>query len=269
MSIPNVLTIAGTDPSGGAGIMADLKTFSALGGYGCAVVTAVVAQNTQGVAAVTPMSASQVRTQLENLLEDVRIDALKIGMLGSSAVIETVADVLGNHPALRDVPRVLDPVMVATSGDRLIDTDAVEALRDVLVPLVDVITPNLAEAAVLLDLEETPVSADARLASRLTELGAGAMLKGGHDGGAMSTDVLLVDGVVTELAEPRVQTRHTHGTGCTLSAAMAALRPQRDSWQDATRDAKTYLTAALTAADRLTVGTGAGHGPVHHFHAWW
>lgn len=267
--IPNVLSIAGTDPSGGAGIMADLKAFGALGAHGCGVVTAVVAQNTQGVAAVTQMTPDQVRTQLENLLDDVRIDALKIGMLGSAAVIETVADVLAHHPALAGTHRVLDPVMVATSGDRLIDADAVAALRERLVPAVDVITPNLAEAAVLLDLADTPTEPSDELASRLAGLGAGVMLKGGHGRGERSEDVLLVDGEVTHLDAPRVDTRNTHGTGCTLSAAMAALRPQRPSWAKAAAEAKQYLTQALAASDRLDVGTGAGHGPVHHFHAWW
>ena len=192
MSIPNVLTIAGTDPSGGAGIMADLKAFGALRTHGCAVVTAVVAQNTRGVAAVTQMTPQQVRTQLENLVDDVRIDALKIGMLGSAAVIETVADVLADHPALRGVPRVLDPVMVASSGDRLIDEDAVTALRERLVPEVDVITPNLAEAAVLLDLDDAPREASDDVARALVTLGSGVLLKGGHGGGATSDDALLV-----------------------------------------------------------------------------
>lgn len=266
---PNVLTIAGTDPSGGAGIMADLKAFGALGAHGCGVVTAVVAQNTQGVAGFVQMTPNVVRQQLENLLDDVRIDAVKIGMLGSAAVIETVADVLTTHPALAAAHRVLDPVMVASSGDRLIDDDAVGALRERLVPAVDVMTPNLAEAAVLLDLAEPPREASDDLAERLTRLGSGVLLKGGHAVGATSDDVLLVDGAATHLSAPRIETRNTHGTGCTLSAAMTALRPQRDSWSQATREAKAYLTRALAASERLDVGTGTGHGPVHHFHAWW
>lgn len=265
--IPNVLSIAGTDPSGGAGIMADLKTFGALGAYGCGVVTAVVAQNTQGVEAVGLLTPDQVRTQIENLLADVRIDAIKIGMLGSAAVIETVADALEAHP---EVPwRVLDPVMVASSGDRLLDEDAVDALRSRLVPTADVITPNLAEAAVLLDLPELPPEPTEDLAARLAQLGAGVMLKGGHGTSDSSEDILLVGGDVTRLSAPRIATRNTHGTGCTLSAAMAALRPQRDGWAEATRDAKDYLTQALAASERLDVGAGTGHGPVHHFHAWW
>lgn len=267
--IPNVLSIAGTDPSGGAGIMADLKTFGALAAHGCGVVTAVVAQNTRGVAGFTQMTPEQVRLQLENLLDDVRIDALKIGMLGSAAVIETVADVLTHHPALADTYRVLDPVMVASSGDRLIDEDAVDALRERLVPAVDVITPNLAEAAVLLDIADVPAAPSDELASRLTELGTGVLLKGGHGSGERSEDILLIDGTFTHLDAPRVDTRNTHGTGCTLSAAMTALRPQRDSWAAATREAKAYLTQALIASERLDAGTGEGHGPVHHFHAWW
>lgn len=266
--IPNVLTIAGTDPSGGAGISADLKTFGALGAFGTSVVTAVVAQNTTGVEAFWQLTGDQVRTQLTNLLADVRIDALKIGMLGSVEVIQTVADVLAHHPALADVPRVLDPVMVASSGDRLISEDAIDTLRSDLLPHVDIITPNLPEAAVLLD-QATPAQATADTARQLAELGANVMLKGGHGSGETSRDLLFVDGNITELSAPRIETRNTHGTGCTLSAAMAALRPQRDSWENTTRDAKNYLTDALAASDRLSVGAGAGHGPVHHYHQWW
>lgn len=277
MTVPNVLSIAGTDPSGGAGIMADLKAFGALGAHGCGVVTAVVAQNTQGVAGVVQLEADFVRLQLENLLDDVRLDALKVGMLGSAAVIEAVADVLENHAALTGVPRVLDPVMVASSGDRLLDDDAVGAIRECLVPLVDVITPNLAEAAVLLDLDERPLEASDDLARDLARLGSGVLLKGGHGSGTTSDDVLVIstdgaaveDATVAHFTAPRINTRNTHGTGCTLSAAMTALRPQRDSWIDVVRDAKAYLTQALAASDHLDVGTGVGHGPVHHFHAWW
>lgn len=164
---------------------------------------------------------------------------------------------------------MLDPVMVASSGDRLLDEDAVDALRSRLVPTADVITPNLAEAAVLLDLPEPPPEPTEDLAVRLAQLGAGVMLKGGHGTGDSSEDILLVGGDVTRLSAPRIATRNTHGTGCTLSAAMAALRPQRDGWAEATRDAKDYLTQALAASERLDVGAGTGHGPVHHFHAWW
>lgn len=262
---PTVLTIAGTDPSGGAGISADLKTFSALGAFGTAVVTAVVTQNTQGVAAVHQLDGPTVAGQLTNLLDDVHVDAIKIGMLGTAEVIEAVAAVLRER---RPAPVVLDPVMVAKSGHRLLAADAVTAMRERLLPEVDLVTPNLPEAADLLgEPEATTLCGMARQARALTELCPGVLVKGGHLEGADSTDLLLVDGRTTELDAPRVDTRNTHGTGCTLSAAIAALRPQRESWADAVRAAKTYLTGALRAADSLSIGSG--HGPVHHFwHVW-
>lgn len=268
--IPNVLTIAGTDPSGGAGIQADLKTFSALGAYGCAVITALVAQNTRGVQAVELVPPSFVAKQIDCLLADVRIDAVKIGMLATGEVVRVVADALRRH-GLTQV--VVDPVMVAKSGDRLLDRDAVAALREELLPLATLVTPNLPEAADLLGRaparrrDEMPGIAAAVLA-----LGPQAvLLKGGHLEEAESPDLLLsaagsLTGSVT-LAAPRIATRNTHGTGCTLSAAIAALLPQRPDLESAVREAKSYLTGALAAADRLSVG--GGHGPLHHFHAWW
>jgi hydroxymethylpyrimidine/phosphomethylpyrimidine kinase len=261
----NVLTIAGTDPGGGAGISADLKTFSALGAYGTAVVTAVVAQNTRGVDDVHQLGGDVVRQQLETLLDDVEVHAVKIGMLGTAEVVHAVADVLRRHapPYV-----VLDPVMVAKSGDRLLAAEAVAALRDDLTPLCDLVTPNLPEAADLLDAPEAGDEAGMR--AQLRELATrcpGVLLKGGHLDGPESTDLLLVDGVVTRLSAPRVDTVNTHGTGCTLSAAIAALRPQVHDWLTAVREAKEYLTGALRAADSLAVGSG--HGPVHHFHDVW
>lgn len=263
--IANVLTIAGTDPGGGAGISADLKTFSALGAFGTAVVTAVVAQNTRGVDTVEQMPASVVRQQLDTLLSDVRVDAVKIGMLGTSEVVHVVADVLREH----GLPHVvLDPVMVAKSGDRLLAAEAVAALRDDLMPLCDLVTPNLPEAADLLSTAEARDEDEMRTQLRdLAELCPGVLLKGGHLAGSVSPDLLLVNGRESRLAGPRVATANTHGTGCTLSSAIAALRPAARSWEDAARGAKEYLTEALRAADRLDVGHG--HGPVHHFHAWW
>lgn len=263
--IPTVLTIAGTDPSGGAGISADLKTFSALGAFGTVVVTAVVAQNTQGVAAIHQLDGHTVAGQLTNLLDDVRVDAVKIGMLGTAEVIEAVADVLRER---KPAPVVLDPVMVAKSGHRLLAPEAVNALRDKLIPLVDLVTPNLPEAADLLQVDEARTVCEMlRQAGALAEVAPGVLLKGGHLDGPDSTDLLVVDGRVTELDAPRVATRNTHGTGCTLSAAIAALRPQRETWVDSVRDAKTYLTGALRAADELSIGSG--HGPVHHFWNTW
>ncbi len=261
----NVLTVAGTDPSGGAGLQADLKTFSALGVYSTGVVTALVAQSTRGVSAVHPVPAEFVTAQLELLLADVRIDAVKIGILESAPVVRAVADVLRRH-ALPYV--VVDPVMVAKSGDRLLAGDAVAALRDELLPYADLVTPNLPEAADLLGEDEARDEAQMRAQlQRLGGLCSGVLLKGGHLAGPDNPDLLLDAGRMHRYAAARVDTRNTHGTGCTLSAAIAALRPQRPDWPGAVADAKDYLTRALLAADRLDVGSG--HGPQHHFHAWW
>jgi hydroxymethylpyrimidine/phosphomethylpyrimidine kinase len=263
--IVNALSIAGTDPSGGAGVQGDLKTFSALGVYGTAVVTALVAQNTRGVAAIHAVPAGFVTAQLDTLLDDVRIDVVKIGMLGTAEVVEAVAAALERR---RPAVVVLDPVMVATSGDRLLAADAVQALRDRLLPLVDLVTPNIPEAAILLG-EDAAVDEDDMLdqLDRLVQLGPAVLLKGGHLLGPDSVDLLHADGTTTRLSAVRVRTRSTHGTGCTLSAALAALRPQHPGWVGTARAAKRYLTGALLAADSLDVGHG--HGPVHHFHALW
>jgi len=263
---PIALTIAGSDPSGGAGIQADLKTFSALGVYGTSVITALTAQNTQGVTGVHVVPAEFVTQQLETLVVDVRIDAIKIGMLANADIVNAVGEFLGRH---HHDHVVLDPVMIATSGDRLLNDDAVQAVRE-LMPLVSLITPNIAEAAALLNTTPARTLADIRLQA-LALQGCGAhrvLIKGGHlDEGDEAVDLLLdVDGE-TLLRAPRIDTVNTHGTGCTLSSALAALRPQRDSWLEAALDAKTWLTAALAAADRLEVGHG--HGPVHHFHQIW
>lgn len=262
----NVLSIAGTDPSGGAGSQADLKTFSALGVYGTSVITALVAQNTRGVAAIHQPPPAFVTAQLDTLFDDVRIDAVKIGMLGTAGVIGAVAAALRRH---RPAFIVLDPVMASTSGDQLLAGDALAVLREELLPVVDLVTPNLAEAAALLGEDGAAASEREALGQlgRLHRLCPGVLLTGGHLGGAESVDLLLVDGTITRLRAPRVATGNTHGTGCTLSAAIAALRPQRPDWAGAVTDAKDYLTGALLAADALDVGRG--HGPVHHFHALW
>lgn len=266
MGVPNVLTIAGTDPSGGAGIQADLKTFSALGAYGMSVITALVAQTTTGVAAVHTPPPGFLADQLDTLLTDVPADAVKIGMLGDADVIRVVAAALDRY---RPAHVVLDPVMVAKSGDRLLAADAVAALRADLLPRVDLITPNLPEAADLLGEPEVKTEDDMRgQAHRLRALGADrVLLKGGHLDGDTSVDLLATADGVTRLSAPRVDTRNTHGTGCTLSSAIAALRPRHDGWEAPVRAAKDYLTAALRAADTLSVGHG--RGPVHHFHAIW
>jgi hydroxymethylpyrimidine/phosphomethylpyrimidine kinase len=271
---PVALTIAGSDPSGGAGIQADLKTFSALGVYGTSVITALTAQNTRGVSGVHVIPTEFVIQQLETLVADVRLDAVKIGMLANAEIVGAVGDFLRRHPQQHVV---LDPVMVATSGDRLLDDDAVRAMRDLL-PLASVITPNLAEAAALLGNGLAATMLELQLqAGALQEMGAArVLLKGGHlDDTDEAVDLLLdVDGEAV-LRAPRVDTVNTHGTGCTLSSALAALRPQRDSWLEAALDAKSWLTAALAAADSLEIalspdeGPGKSHGPVHHFHEIW
>ena len=264
--IPNVLTIAGTDPSGGAGVQADLKTFSALGGYGMSVMTALVAQTTTGVSEVHELPPEFVTSQLVTLLDDVRVDAVKIGMLANAGVIRAVVEALDRYAPPHVV---LDPVMVAKSGDRLLAPEAVEALRDELLPRVDLVTPNLPEAADLLGEDEVR-DADAMAAQvqRLVGLGVKrVLLKGGHLEGQSSVDLLTADGGVETLTAPRVETTNDHGTGCTLAAAIAVLRAQRPDWSTAVREAKEYLTGALRAAERLDVGQG--HGPVHHFHRWW
>ena len=265
---PIGLTIAGSDSGGGAGIQADLKTFSALGVYGASAITALTAQNTRGVQAVHDVPADFVARQIDSVFCDLAVSAVKIGMLSNTQVIAAVADRLSAHA--RTIPVVLDPVMVATSGDRLIRDDAVAALRETLLPRADLITPNLPEAAVLLGeavaRDEAEAEAQAR---RLVALGARAVLiKGGHGGGESSTDHLVTaDGASRRFRAKRIATRNTHGTGCTLSAAVAAGLARGLGLADAVAAAKAYLTAAIGAADRLAIGSG--HGPVHHFHAFW
>ncbi len=263
---PVALTIAGSDPSGGAGIQADLKTFSALGAYGTSVVTALTAQSTQGVTGVHPVPVGFVREQWRTLLSDVQVDAIKIGMLGTAEMADAVHSFLGEG---RCDLVVLDPVMVATSGDRLLDEDATEAVRRML-PATSLITPNLAEAAVLLEAEPaTSVEERVEQAEALVALGARrALVKGGHlTGAAESVDVLAGPDGTHRISASWVDTKNTHGTGCTLSSAVAALRPRRASWLEAAQDAKTWLTGALAASDELGVGQGAG--PVHHFYDAW
>ncbi|UHC15999.1 bifunctional hydroxymethylpyrimidine kinase/phosphomethylpyrimidine kinase [Methylobacterium currus] len=262
------VTIAGSDSGGGAGIQADLKTFSALGVYGASVITALTAQNTRGVQAIHDVDPEFVARQIESVFTDLDVRAVKIGMLSRSAVIAAVAENLARYAA--GLPLVLDPVMVATSGDRLLADDAVEALRRKLLPHAAVLTPNLPEAAVLLG--EGVAGTEAAMLDqgrRLLALGPRAVLmKGGHGAGPTSVDLLVgPDDRILRLEGPRIATRNTHGTGCTLSAALAAGLARGLALPDAAREAKAYLTAALAASERLRVGHG--NGPVHHFHAWW
>lgn len=264
--IRNVLSIAGSDPSGGAGIQADLKAFSARGTYGMAVLTALTAQNTTGVSAVQTVSPDFVAEQIRMVFADVRVDAVKIGMIANAAIAEAVADILEQH---RDVPVVLDPVMIAKGGAALLAADAVDVLTTRLLPLAAVITPNLPEAAALLHDAEAGSREDmARQALALAKLGPSAVLvKGGHLEGDESPDVLASSGRLTWFEAERLPTKNTHGTGCTLSSAIAAEIAKGLPLPEAVAVAKAYLATAVAAAGQLSVGSG--HGPVQHFHALW
>ena len=265
MTTAIAVTIAGSDSGGGAGIQADLKTFSAMGVYGASVVTALTAQNTKGVAAIHDVPADFITAQIEAVFSDLHPGAVKIGMLANAAAIEAVAQGLERFHA-HEV--VLDPVMIASSGDRLLRDDALEALRK-LMAKARLITPNLPEAAVLLG-EEVARDEDAMRAQarRLLALGPAAVLiKGGHGSGPESVDILLEGVTYTRFAAPRVETQNTHGTGCTLSAAIAAGLAKKLLLVDAVSDAKAYVSAAIVGADRLKIGSG--HGPLHHFAKWW
>lgn len=268
--IPNTLTIAGMDPSGGAGILADVKAMSALGAYACAVVAALTAQNTQAVTDISPVNPQFVRAQLDTLFADVTIHAVKIGMLGQTGVIEVVADRLG-HFSPEHI--VLDPVMVAKSGDLLLEQKAVGALREQLLPLATIITPNLPEAGVLLEMRSVETVREMRrvaerLRNQMTHSGhRWVLVKGGHLPGNDTIDILHDGDQMIELPGHRIPTRNTHGTGCTLSSAITALLPQTQSVPEATQKAKDYLIQAILHAEALHVGQG--HGPVHHFHQLW
>lgn len=268
--IPNSLTIAGVDPSGGAGILADIKAMSALGAYGTAVIAALTAQNTQGVTGIQAVPAEFVAAQIDTLFADVRIDAVKIGMLGQQSVTRAVAERMTHW---KPAHLVLDPVMIAKSGDALLERSAIHELRESLVPQSTMITPNLPEAGVLLDARPAETVKEMRhMAERLRRLLADdghrwVFLKGGHLPGNETIDVLHDGDKMIELPGTRIATRNTHGTGCTLSAALAALLPQCATVPEAAQRAKAYLVAAIARAGELEVGSG--HGPVHHFHALW
>ncbi len=261
--VPIALTIAGSDSSGGAGIQADLKTFTAFGVYGASVLTALTAQNTRGVTAVELATPAFVTAQMRAVLSDLDVGAIKTGMLASRALMEAIAAELDGSAA---VPLVVDPVMVATSGDRLIDDDAVDAVKTLILPRALLMTPNLPEAARLLDGAVATTEAEARAQlDGLARLGAKAvLLKGGHGTSAEAVDLLWHDGHVTRLAAPRIATRNTHGTGCTLSAAIAALLASGVELSAAVARAKTYVHRAIAAAAQGSVGKG--HGPVDHLY---
>jgi hydroxymethylpyrimidine/phosphomethylpyrimidine kinase len=263
-AIAIALTIAGSDSSGGAGIQADLKTFSALGVYGASVLTALTAQNTRGVQGVFPVPASFVVNQLASVMSDLDVKAIKTGMLANAEIVRAVADDLQRRPKR---PVVVDPVMVATSGDLLLDPDAVESVVRALLPLADLVTPNLAEAA---RLTERPIatSLDEMVAQGRVILSFGpraVLVKGGHGAGSDAIDVLVSAGGSRMFSGPRFDTPHTHGTGCTLSSAIAACLARGLAMDEAVARAKTYVSEAIAAGRDL--GVGRGHGPVDHLHA--
>ena len=264
MGKPIALTIAGSDSSGGAGIQADLKTFAAFGVYGASVITALTAQNTKGVTGIHDVPADFVTAQIDAVFSDLDVKAVKIGMVSRREVIDAIAVGL-DHWSPKSV--VVDPVMVATSGDRLLSADAIDAIRTKLFPRATVITPNLPEAAALLDENIAATEADVERQGRaLLAMGCAAVLiKGGHGEGPESVDYLVSRDGIIRLAVARIATKNTHGTGCSLSSAIAAGLAKGEGLETAVRQAKTYISAAIARADEL--GVGHGHGPIHHFHA--
>ena len=265
MSIVSALTIAGSDSGGGAGIQADLKAFSSRGVYGASVITALTAQNTQGVTMIEAVSLDMITAQIKAVLDDIDISAIKIGMLGSADVIKTVARALRHYQG----PIILDPVMVAKSGDRLLDNDAEQALIEFLVPRSSILTPNLPEAACLVNAVQAETSDQMRQqAKALMNYGARAVLmKGGHSIAALCHDLLVQKDREDSFTAPRLNTRNTHGTGCSLSSAIAAEIAKGKTVVDAVQVSHQWLQGALKKADKLDIGKG--HGPVHHFHEFW
>lgn len=262
-SPPIALTIAGSDSSGGAGIQADLKTFSAFGVYGASVITALTAQNTRGVSGVHQVPVAFIRAQFEAVMSDLAVTAIKTGMLGDAPTVRTVATCLASRPA---IPVVVDPVMVATSGDVLLDADAITAVRNVLIPRAALITPNLPEAAKLLDTSVAATEDEIIDQGRaLQRLGCPAVLiKGGHGTGSDAVDILVTGDEVHRFVRPRVATKNSHGTGCTLSAAIAAGLAEGQGLLAAVEAAKEYVWHALVSGAGRDIGYG--HGPVdHHF----
>ncbi len=264
-----VLTIAGSDSGGGAGIQADLKTFSALGCYGMSVITALTAQNTVTVTAIYEVSADFVAAQIEAIMTDIGVDAVKIGMLQTPEIIKTVAGQLKRFSITRII---LDPVMIAKSGAKLLRDDAIDALKTELIPLAEMITPNLPEASVLTGEHISDIVDMTKIAVRLLDLGPGSvLLKGGHLSGKNGVDCLVYkDGgniKTINIEFKRIDTANTHGTGCTLSSAIAAFRARGYSIPDSVRAAQQYLIKAINAGKEYSLG--GGHGPVMHFFGWW
>ena len=260
--VPTALTIAGSDSSGGAGIQADLKTFSALGVFGMSALTAITAQNTRAVTAVFELPPEMVAAQIDAVVADISVDVAKTGMISSSELIRVVANRIRHHGLSTFV---VDPVMVAKSGDRLLREDAVEALREELIPLATVVTPNLPEAEVLVGRSIATLEDMRQAAADIVALGArSVVVKGGHRPDD-ATDVFYDGQRYLELQAPRIETSSTHGTGCTFASAIAALLARGADLTTAVQEAKAYLTTAIERAYPI----GRGHGPVHHFHALW
>lgn len=263
----NTLTIAGFDGSGGAGIQADLKTFSALGCYGTTVLTALPVQNTVGVRSIYDISIECIQEQLKAIFDDIRIDAVKIGMLHRADIIESVADLLHHYKAENIV---LDPVMVAKSGNKLLLPDAISAMKERLFPMTTILTPNLLEASEILERDIQTKEQMEQAAIDLLDMGSQAVIvKGGHLNGSCD-DCLCLKSSKKEMlwfSQPKIHTKNTHGTGCTFSAAIAAFLARGFSIVDAVKYAKEYLTNAIAAGAHLKIGHG--HGPVHHFHHLW
>jgi hydroxymethylpyrimidine/phosphomethylpyrimidine kinase len=260
------VTIAGSDSSGGAGIQADLKTFAALGVYGASVIAALTAQNTRGVTAIHDVPGDFITAQIDAVFSDLDVGAVKIGMLSQVAAIKAVAKGLGRYRAKNIV---LDPVMVASTGAALLAGDAIDVLRNELFPRARVVTPNLAEAAALTGASPARNEAEMEVQARqILALGAlNVLIKGGHSGGGESVDLLVGQGDVVRLSAKRIATKNTHGTGCTLSSAIAAGLAKGLDLAAAAHDAKAYVTSVIAAADQLEVGHG--HGPLHHYYAQW
>jgi hydroxymethylpyrimidine/phosphomethylpyrimidine kinase len=262
MKIYKALTIAGSDSGAGAGIQADLKTFAALGVYGTSAITAITAQNTLGVTGVCELSPEIVAAQIDAVIGDISAQAVKTGMLANASIVEMVAEKLRQHQ-LANI--VVDPVMVSTSGDLLLRKDAVHALRSQLLPLATVVTPNLREANELTGLTITNARDIRKAAQRIVDLGAqSVVIKGGHRRGP-ATDLFFDGKKFRQLRSQRIRTPHTHGTGCTLSAAIAAYLARGEKLESAIMHAKTYITSAI----RKGFAVGSGHGPVHHFFRYW
>lgn len=263
---PIVLSIAGSDSSAGAGIQADLKTISALGGYGCTAITAVTAQNTQGVRSLNPVPTSVLREQCEAVFDDLDICSVKIGMLPNADSIRVVAEILRKYQ-----PQfvVLDPVMVATSGDSLVEDNICQALLTELLPLADVVTPNVSELAQLTDCSATKITADTLVkiqAQKLLDKGAKAVLaKGGHLENDTATDWLIMPDFSKAYQKPRIHSKNTHGTGCTLSSAIATMRPQVTGLPEAVAASKNFVHGAIVEAANWQLGKG--HGPLDHFYS--